>query len=248
MIEKVNAVKKCIHYLKTAGGWRHRLWRIHPKAIPHRNRCQNECECRNRQKTGQCRHGLYSRRAAQRLAHFRNGCESERRIPLQTPLNDCLQALRHLIPEQLAKNKPERVYIRPRIARLPAHLFGRRIWRSAGAIDGLPVVLVSDFTRKPEIAELNDAILSKQDILRLQIAMHDVLGMCGFEAVQDLPGYGERFGQRQWRGLLDEASEIAAVDILHHDADRSIFSREVLEDTANILMSDLPAENHLAPG
>ena len=156
------------------------------------------------------------------------------------------RASRNHLVERAAKRED----IASGIRLLAAHLFGRHVLWSAG--DDTPSARVRvnggwhsgfDDPRyrlepgEPEVEQLRlrlpipgRAAVHQHDVGRLQIAVHDTLGMCRVECFSDLNAEPHGLGNRQWASAQPGRQRFA-VQILHHEEVDAIVMPEVVERT-----------------
>ncbi len=81
---------------------------------------------------------------------------------------------------------------------------------------------------EPEVEDLDHALLRQEDVLRLEVAVHDAALVCGREASRDLESVLDGLtGRNRRRGQA--AAQRFAFQKLHHGVDRSV----VLADVVN---------------
>ena len=74
---------------------------------------------------------------------------------------------------------------------------------------------VEALQRETEVENLDVAVAGKEDVLGLEIPVHDPLGVRGRQAVGDGGGDVDGFAPRQ-RSLRDPLAKVAALEQLHH--------------------------------
>ena len=71
--------------------------------------------------------------------------------------------------------------------------------------------------RDAEVGDLRAALSAEQHVLRLDVAVDDLLHVCGAERAGYLDPVGERRGHVQRRVAADQILERLAGDVLEHD-------------------------------
>ena len=82
---------------------------------------------------------------------------------------------------------------------------------NVGEFSGLPSFGWRGFHgfRQAEVQNLDDAFRRELDVGRLQVAVDDVLFVCGLDAIDQLPDDGERIIE------VERPAQVLTVDILH---------------------------------
>ena len=170
-------------------------------------------------------HGACDHRA-QLLRGQRVEAREIRRRVVQQPRNDLLRrrageelcACEHLV-EQAA----EREHVGAAVDALAGDLLGRHVSERAEhdslrrPRDGRPIGPgdVEPLQREAEVENLDVAVAGQEDVLGLEIPVHDPLGVRGRQAVGDGGGDVDGFAPRQ-RSLRDPLAQVAAFEQLHH--------------------------------
>ena len=127
--------------------------------------------------------------------------------------------------EHLVEDAAEREDVGAMIAALPANLFGRHVadraehdarfgrGRHRGCVGRRE--RVRGLSRQTEIEDLDRAVAADEHVVRLQIAMRDVLVMRGREAAGNLSGDGDRLPRRQCAGG-EPGTERLTLEQLHY--------------------------------
>ena len=160
------------------------------------------------------------------------------------------------LPGHHSKQQPaERIEIGARIDRLAAHLLGRHVIRRAHqrAIGGLhqrrgALGRVEDLG-EAEIEHLDVLIAAgsagDEDVLRLEIAVHDPDAVRFAEAGADLVGDEQRPARREAAFVFEQLREVAAGEVLHHQIDDTLPHAEV-EDGDRVGIGELRDRHRLA--
>ena len=119
--------------------------------------------------------------------------------------------------EHLVEHDAERVEVG-----LPGHglaerLLGRDVVGRAEHAPGDRQALLGERAGDAEVGDLGAAFLADEDVLRLDVAVHDHPFVRGAERARELDGVGEGLGDRQRPLAADELLERLAVDVLEHD-------------------------------
>src|SRR5712664_135121 len=125
---------------------------------------------------------------------------------------------REMACEHFMEDGPERVDVGARVAAPPADLLRRDVvGRTDGGREAVPGEPASRLVERD--AEVDDLHLPRgrdQDVLWLQVAVHDSVAMHVLERLADLLSDGERAGAGQRVLLLHEIAQALALDQLHH--------------------------------
>jgi hypothetical protein len=135
--------------------------------------------------------------------------------------------------QHLVQNRPQRENVRPMIGRLPLHLLrrhvGRRSKNHSGSGLGLDLILLLrpwlHQPGQPEVENLHAAVSSDEDVLRLEIPVHDTFIMGGSQALGDLAGIFDRFTFRD--GAAGEPlAQCGSFEQLGDKIGRTLFSAD----------------------
>jgi hypothetical protein len=85
-----------------------------------------------------------------------------------------------------------------------------------------------------------------EEVRRLEIAMHDAVGVRVVERLAYLQHTIDRVLYRQRAGLLERACEVLALEVLHHHEGRAVVERADIEYENDVLARDLPDGARLA--
>ena len=134
-----------------------------------------------------------------------------------------------LARQQLVQDDAEREEVAPTVDRLSPRLLGRHVLDLALERPGLGLGGLRRGLGDPEVAELDVALVRDEDVLRRDVAVHDVelvaVGVAPAVRVVEGRGHlrGDVNGQRNGQGhrvlarrLLDRP-QVPAVDVLHRD-------------------------------
>src|SRR6266478_1005388 len=124
---------------------------------------------------------------------------------------------RQVAGEHFIEDDTERVDVGARVAAPPADLLRRDVvGRADGGREAVPGEPPSRLVeRDPEVDDLHLARGCDQDVLWLQVAVHDSVAMHVLERLADLLRDGERAGWRQRVLLLHDFAQALALDQLH---------------------------------
>ncbi len=138
---------------------------------------------------------------------------------------DVLHRHRHLVlalerdlpGQHLVEDDPEGIEVRLPGDGLPERLLGRDVVGRPQhpAIRGEALLL--ERAGDPEVSDLGRALLVDQDVLRLDVAVDDVAGVCGAQGPRDFDRVGDRLGHRQPSLAADPLLERLALHVLEHD-------------------------------
>jgi len=120
---------------------------------------------------------------------------------------------RRLTREQFIEHTTERVEITLRHGLSLQRLLGCHVQSRAHDQSGLSEPAAAFRTGEAEVHDLRRAIGRDDDVLRLEVAMHDAAFVCKLDCLEDLA----HDGQRVPPGHRDEVMECVALHKLHHD-------------------------------
>ncbi len=107
---------------------------------------------------------------------------------------------------------------------LGGHVLGRPEHR---CVRGQPCDLVH--ARDAEVEELEPARRVREHVLRLEIPVHDALGVRGLERAEDLLCHCQELGRGQLAGLAQPQLEVRTVEVLHDEAHAVVRADEVVD-------------------
>ena len=143
----------------------------------------------------------------------------------------------------------EAVNVRPRIDsfRIPC-LFRRKICRRAHHHIGLGHPGVRVLLRDPQIGEFDHPLFREHDVVRLDVAVDDLLFLGGLQSGRNGFDDNDRLFLRQGMGLagFQNVLQAAPVDILHDDIRPDDGIRLDVHDADHVWMTDLRGELRLA--
>ena len=116
------------------------------------------------------------------------------------------------------EDDPARPHVHPRaLVPLPRdHLRCGIAGRPAGSLEPLPrLILVGE----AEVHDLDILVLVEEQVLRLEVAVHDAVFMDVLHAREDLLHEGDGLGFGQALALDDVVEELAALCVLHDEVD-----------------------------
>ena len=97
-----------------------------------------------------------------------------------------------------------------------------------------------------EVGDLGRALLVDEDVLGLDVAVDDALGVGGAERAGDLDRVGDRLGDRQPAVAADAVLERLALDVLEDDERRAVVLAGV-DDADDVGVVELRDGPRLAP-
>ena len=131
---------------------------------------------------------------------------------------DLVLAVERDVPgEHLEEHDAERVDVRLPVDVVAERLLGRDVVRRAqhAAVGGEPVV--AQRAGDAEVGDLGRALVVEQHVLRLDVAVHDVVRVGAAERAGDLDRVGQRLVDRQPAEPADAVLERLALDVLEDD-------------------------------
>ena len=138
---------------------------------------------------------------------------------------------RHAAGERLVEDHADRVDVRARRGRLALRLFRRDVLRRPHHGTGGGDVRALAGAGDAEVGDACSALVVDQDVLGLQVAVHDPLAVREAGRVQDLTGEVDRILRAH--PPLDQVLERRAVDVLHRD-EVSAVERAAVEDPDDV--------------
>ena len=135
---------------------------------------------------------------------------------------------RHVAGEHLEEHDAQRVDVGLRPDRVPERLLGRDVVRRAEhpAVGRQPVLV--ERAGDPEVRDLRRALDVDEDVLRLDVAVHDVARMRCIERPRDLDGVGDGLRHGQPAEAPDARLERLALDVLEDDVGEDLPARIAL--------------------
>lgn len=125
-------------------------------------------------------------------------------------------AERRLARNDFVEDTPQPEHVAAPIDRAAGELFGRHV--AQGAQDVARLRLVSfDHARDAKVEDLESAIGAADQILRLDIQVHDAGSVCERQTDTRILDQSEHFGLVERRLPIDERSQGLAGDVLHRD-------------------------------
>ena len=100
---------------------------------------------------------------------------------------------------------------------LAERLLGRDV---VGRAEHAPVggqALLVERAGDPEVGDLRRSLFVDQHVLRLDVTVDDVAGVCGAERARDLDRVCDRLGDREATHPADPLLQRLALDVLEHD-------------------------------
>ena len=82
-------------------------------------------------------------------------------------------------------------------------------------------------------------VAREEDVLGLEIAVRDALGVRGVERLRDAAQDRQRLGERELADALDQRVERLAVEVLHHVVLAAVLERAEREDVDDVAVADL---------
>ena len=124
----------------------------------------------------------------------------------------------HVAGEHLVEQHAKAVQIGAGIDPLAANLLGTHIARRTDRQSGTGHDrAAAEGFGNAKVGQHRVAVLTKQDVLRLDIAVNDIAAVCVIQSADDGPGDGQRFGQRQ-----------TGADTLLQGAAGQVFHRQII--------------------
>ena len=151
-----------------------------------------------------------------------------RRVVLQVcpqELHPRVPEIRRLPRQAVVEDASERVHVGPRGDGLAFHLLGSQVVERARELARVGEVLVLGAAREAEVREVDLAeriyavLTSEEDIARLDVAMDEPFAVAGVEGEGDAFENRQREGRVQTTVLLEQALEVAAVDVAHGEVE-----------------------------
>jgi hypothetical protein len=124
---------------------------------------------------------------------------------------------RDVADEHLVQHHAQRVDVRLAVDVVAERLLGRHV---VGRAEHAPVgrqALLVERAGDSEVGDLGGALAVDQHVLRLHVAMHDVVRVGTAERAGDLDRVGDRLVHRQAAHPADALLERLALDVLEHD-------------------------------
>jgi len=84
-------------------------------------------------------------------------------------------------------------------------------------------------TGDAEVGELHLPVRPAEDVLRLDVAVHELLGVSGFERRAELDPDRDHFRRRQLPPAPELVGERAALHVLHHDVEAPLAVPDVID-------------------
>jgi hypothetical protein len=148
--------------------------------------------------------------------------------------------------EELEEDAAEGVEVCPVVderavgALLRGHVRGRSEYDSVAG-DGRPPLVVFEHLGDAEVEHLGVVPLvagEHHDVLALEVAVHDALGVRGAERVGDLASDAERAGHRERPLAAQEPREVDAIDELHHEVGVPLGAVPEVDDLDDVRVPD----------
>ncbi len=147
----------------------------------------------------------------QRRGRLRRGGEV-----LHRDLDRRLAVERRLAGQQLVEDDAERVEVGARVDLASLGLLGREVLRRADDRARLGH-LARAGARDPEVRHLHAALAVDEDVVRLDVAVHDAVPVCEAQRREDLARVLDRDVDRRGAAADDQLLQRAAVEELHRD-------------------------------
>ena len=149
----------------------------------------------------------------------------------------------YLAGEHLVENDAQGKQVGPGIDPPALGLLRRHVSRRAHQHAGLRHAVHFHRPRQPEVHHRDPAAAVYHDVLRLEVAVNDALGMGRFQGAGHLPHYTEAFivgGP----SLLEQGSEVPPLDELHGDELEALGHAQVI-NADDVLVGDLAGQDQL---
>ena len=152
----------------------------------------------------------------------------------------------HVAGEHLEQHDAERVDVGLAVDVMAERLLGRDVVRGAehAAVGGEPVV--AQRAGDPEVGDLGRALGVQQDVLRLDVAVHDRVRVRGAERAGDLDRVRQRLVDRQPAEPPDAVLERLALDVLEDDV-RPVVVLARVDHADDVRMRELRDGARLTP-
>ena len=135
--------------------------------------------------------------------------------------------------EQLVQDDAERIDVGRRPNGFTSRLFGCEIGRRAEDRPRQRVTRRSERTGDSEVSQLRLSVTVEQDVLRLQVAVHEPGSMRGSEGAGDLRADGSNLRRTEPPAAVESCRQRLAVDELHDD-ERAFLARADVEDLDDV--------------